>query len=318
MKITKVNNYTFPAKNAQGSQRVLESLSKELTKQGHSIELLISQDSIVPSEYGKLVNKVSEDTDIIHLHGGLLYEYNLLPVKPWITTAHGGATDAPERLTEVGKYVDNIVFVSNFCSKMYNSDCFVYACADKNEFQFQEKKDNYFLWMAGTDWGNQKGLFHTILLAKKLGFKLKIAGGGKNQEIIDEIKKNQNSKIEYLGFVNGKEKTALLAAARATFMIGTILDACPLTSIESWASGTPVIARNVGVHPEVVKSDVGFVCNSEIDIIKAIATIDKIKPLDCRRYFLENFTSEIAAKKYVEIYKNVLKTGKVIVGCQER
>lgn len=314
MKITKINNYTFPARDAQGTQRMLESLSRELIRQGHEVDLLFNQDSVIPKEYGKLVSKISEDTDIVHLHGGLPAEYDLADLKkPWISTAHGGAVDTLQRMKEVGKYVNNIVFVSNFCSQMYNSKCFIWNAVGIDDFIYREKKDDFFLWMAGTDWGEQKGLFSSILLAKKLGIKLKIAGGGKNKSIINEVKRYCNNKIEYLGFVNGKYKVELLSRARALFMIGDILDACPLSSIEAWASGTPIIARNIGVHPEIVRSDVGFVCSSTTEIIRSIVDIGKIKPENCQKYFLENFTSEIVAKKYVNVYQNVIRNGRVNV-----
>ena len=314
MKICKVNNYTFPARDAQGTQRMLEALSKELVRQGHEVSLFFNQDSVVPEQYGKLVSKVPENVDVVHFHGGIPIEYGLDLKKPWISTAHGGAVDTPERMKEVGKYVNNLVFVSKFCSQMYNSKCFIWNGVGVDDFVYREKKDDYFLWMAGTDWGEQKGLFSSILLAKKLGIKLKIAGGGKNQSIIDEVKKSCNSKIEYLGFVNGKEKVELLAGARALFMIGGILDACPLSSIEAWASGTPIIARNIGVHPEIICPDVGYVCSTSSEIMRSIVTIDKIKPENCRKYFLENFTSEIVAKKYVKVYQNVIEKGSVNTG----
>lgn len=314
MKITKVNNYTFPARDAQGTQRMLEALSKELVKQGHEVNLLINKDSVVPKEYGKLVDKIPQDTDIVHLHGGIPHEYGLeLKDTPWISTAHGGAQDTSERMRQVGNYINNLVFVSNFCSKMYNSNCFIWNGVGVDDFVYKEKKDDFFLWMAGTDWGEGKGLFSSITIAKKLGLKLKIAGGGKNQSIIDEIKRSCNQKIEFLGFVNGKEKMELLSNTKALLMIGNILDACPLSTIEAWASGTPIIARDLGVYPEIIRNDVGFVCSTSTDIIRSIVGVDKINPLDCRKYFLENFTSVIVANKYVKVYEQVIKSGKVNV-----
>lgn len=293
---------------------MLEATSKELVRQGHEVSLLLNQDSVVPESYGRLVIDIPEDVDVVHLHGGVPAEYDLADLKkPWISTAHGGAVDTLQRMKEVGKYVDNLVFVSNFCSQMYNSKCFIWNGVGIDDFVYREKKDDFFLWMAGTDWGEQKGLFSSISIAKKLGLKLKIVGGGKNQLIIDEIKRNCNQKIEFLGFMNGKEKVELLSNARALLMIGNILDACPLSVIEAWASGTPIIARNIGVYPEIVKNDVGFVCSTDTDIVRALVNVGKINPQDCRKYFLENFTSEIVANKYIKVYEQVIKTGKVNV-----
>ena len=53
MKICKVNNYTAPAKHAQGAQMVLEALSYQFQKDGHEISLLLNNDS--KCDFGKLV-----------------------------------------------------------------------------------------------------------------------------------------------------------------------------------------------------------------------------------------------------------------------
>ncbi len=310
MKICKINNYTAPAKDSQGTQRVLEALTKELVSQGHEVSLLINQDSVC--EYGRLVQKIPDDTDIVHIHGGFPIEYGIDKDKyRWISTAQGGGVDSPERMREVWKYVNNIVFVSQFCANMYESNCVVYNCAQGSELLYREKKDRYFLWLGGTDWGEQKGLFTSIMLAKKLGLRLKIAGGGTNQNIIADIKRYCDSKIEYLGFVNGAEKANLIADAKALLMLGTIPDACPVTNLEALASGTPIIARRAGAHPEIVSPDVGFVCDTPQDIVRAIVSIGKINPFDCRNKYLFNYRPEIIAKKYVSIYEKVIKLGHV-------
>ena len=309
MKICKVNNYTAPAKHAQGAQMVLEALSYQFQKDGHEVSLLLNKGS--KCDFGRLVNKIPEDVDIVHYHGGLPHEYGHNHKLPWVTTSHGGGIDTQERMAEVKKYTDHIIFVSKFCADLYESDCFIYNCLNEQDFVFSDKKDDYFLWIAGTDWGEQKGLFSSIMFAKKLGFKLKIAGGGKNQQIIEEIKRNCGPKIEYLGFVNGREKAELLSKAKALLMIGDILDACPLNNIEALASGTPIIAKNRGSHPEVVNNKVGFVCESSADIVKAIMRIGKINPLDCRKHFENTFSTKIIAKRYITIYESMIKSGTV-------
>jgi glycosyltransferase involved in cell wall biosynthesis len=144
-------------------------------------------------------------------------------------------------------------------------------------------------------------------MAKKMNLKLKIAGTGNNKDTIDQVKSMCNNKIEFLGVVNGQEKKDLLSGAKALFMIGSILDACPLTSIEAWASGTPVIARSVGVHPEIVTNDVGFLCNTDSDISRAILNIEKIDKKKCYNYVVDKFSHTNSAKEYVEIYEKISK-----------
>ncbi len=310
MKICKVNNYTAPARDSQGTQRVLEALGRQLTKEGHEVSLLINKGSA--TDFGKVVERIPDDVDVVHYHGGFPEEYGQDRRKGvWISTVHGGGQDSPSETAEKREWKNNLVFVSDFCAKRCESQTYIHNCVQEEDFPYREKKDDYFLWMAGTDWGEEKGLFSSLMFAKKMGFKLKIAGGGKNRAIIDEIKKNCDSKIQYLGFVNGKEKAELLAGAKGLLMIGSILDACPVNVLEAFACGTPVVAKNKGSHPEIVKKDVGFVCDTAPQITKAIFEIEKIKPEACRNYYLQNFTPEIAVKKYLSVYKNMLEYGKV-------
>jgi len=310
LNIVMVHEYTAPAKNAQGAARMVESLSRELARKGHNIYLLINERSI--TDIAPIVRDVPSDCDIVHYHSASPDTHGHDPdAFRWISTPHGGGTDTPEIVNKHKHLCNHIVFVSKFCADLYGSSCFVHVCADPNDLVFRQKKDDYFLWIGSTDWGDEKGLFISILMAKKMGIKLKIAGGGKNQQIIDHVKSSCNDKIEYLGFVNGKEKAELIAGAKALLMLGGIPDACPLTVIESLGSGVPIIASTAGSYPELVNDKVGFICHNRVDFYKAVANIGKIDPVDCRNYFLSEFTPEIAAKRYLEVYNNMINFGDV-------
>ena len=310
MKITQVSQYTAPANNSMGTQRVLESLSYTLEKMGHEISLLINPDSILP--FGTIVNTIPSDTDIVHYQGGWPEEYGKTRDKhKWISTVHGGGQDSPKERQEKRENKNNLVFVSQFIANMCDSKAVIHNCIVEQEMIYSENKENYFLWLGGTDWGEQKGLFSVIDLAKKLHFNLKIVGGGQNQEIIHGIHQEINgcSNIEFLSLLNGVEKAQVLSKAKALFMIGKIADACPLTTIEALACGTPVIARNIASHPEMIGEKAGFLCDSDIDIVKAILNINKINPRDCRNRYDTMFSQEVVAKKYIQYYEHILQHG---------
>ncbi|MHA2366122.1 MAG: glycosyltransferase [Candidatus Hodarchaeales archaeon] len=310
MKIVQACEYTAPARDSMGAERYLEALSKGLIANGHEVFLLINKDS--QTDIAPIVTEVSEDVDIVHYHGGFPEDYGVLNTIPWITTNHGGGYDTPETFSGIGEYKKHIVSVSKFVMDKSGLHQYVHTGIDQDEFIFRDKKDDYYLWIGGTDWGENKGLFSAINLARKLKIKLKIAGSGYNWNNIERIKQNSFDNIEYLGSINGKEKAEVIAGAKAIFMIGNILDACPMTVSEALISGTPVIARNIAVHPELINSDIGFLCDNESDIVRAILLVDKIDPYKCRKYAMENFSKEKLAEKYVNIYKNVVEYGNVI------
>ena len=141
---------------------------------------------------------------------------------------------------------------------------------------------------------------------------LKIAGSGKNQHIIDEIKRHCNSKIEYLGAVNGQQKAELISKASAVILYTRLNDACPLVVAESLISGTPIVGSTNGSLPElIVDGQTGILCKNENELPKAITNISKINPEDCRQYAIDHFSNIVACEKYLKLYNNMILYGNV-------
>jgi hypothetical protein len=303
VKITQVCNYIAPARDSMGAERVVEYLTKGLVELGHTVEMKLHPDTLqCPVEGASLVSEISSDTDVIQFHGWEkeYFDYG----NKWFTLIHGYSL---HQLPELAKDNPRVIAVSKFAANSINVPNFVHTCVDPSMFAYKDKKQDYFLWMAGLDWGEGKGLFTTITLAKILRIKLKIAGAGKNQNIINEVKRLCDDKIEFVGPVNGKEKAELLANAKAYILLTQLPDACPATISEALISGTPIIGSTMGALPELVNKDVGILCDGSSDFAKAVATIGKIKPKDCYDYAMENFHYVKAAKKFLQIYESVLK-----------
>jgi glycosyltransferase involved in cell wall biosynthesis len=263
-----------------------------------------------------LVKEIPRDCDIVHFHQWEPTRKNygeLAEGKPWVVTLHGGGMEETKgEWYEKTTKNPHMICVSKFVSSRLNCPAYVWTCADPEEFIYKKEKKDYFLFMAGIDWGNGKGLFDTIQLAKKMKFKLKIAGTGKNQSIINKVKFLCDKNIEYIGSVNGQEKAEILSKAKALILLTRLPDACPTTVSESLMSGTPIIGSNAGSMSEIVFHGVtGFICKSESDVAKATLNITKINPEKCRAVALELFSSSAAAKKYLHYYTKMLECGSV-------
>ena len=297
-------NYTYPAKNSQGSERVVEALTKGFVKLGHETVMHINPNS--KNTPAPVVAEIPQTFDIVHCQGENFSNCGI----PWISSVHGGGNDS---LDAPWKTDPHFVCVSDYICKLVGKKQFVHSCVDPDDFIYSDKKDDYFLWYSGLDWGwTNKGLDVALSLAKKMGFKLKIAGAGKNQQIIDEIKRHCNSKIEYVGPVNGQQKAELISKAKAFIFYTRLNDACPLTVSEALISGTPVIASTNGSLPElIVNEQTGFLCKNENELPKAIANIQKINPEDCRKYAMEHFSNIVACEKYIKLYNNMILYGTV-------
>jgi glycosyltransferase involved in cell wall biosynthesis len=310
VKIAMVRDYTAPAKDSQGAGRIMESLAKRFLHLGHEVVMKLSPDST--SAPAPLVDEVPTDCDIIHYNQwSTTFDHDKFHT-PWIVTIHGGGMETDPDFFKVTDANPHVVCVSEFVRKRLNCYKYIWNCSDPEDFIFEDKKEDYFLWMAGTDWGESKGLFTTIRLAKKLRFKLLIAGSGKNQNIIDTIKSLCDDKIKYIGSINGIIKAEVLSKARALILLTQVGDACPTVVSECMLSGTPIIASTNGAMPELITDKVGFVCKNDQDFTRAVLKIGKIDPHECRKWGMTEMSSGITAGRYLQCYNNMINFGKVI------
>jgi glycosyltransferase involved in cell wall biosynthesis len=310
MKICQIHPYKAPARDSMGAERVVESITKGLLRAGHEVVMKLHPESTdLPA---LLVEEVPDDCDIIHYHQ---WEPDQIDYdkygKPWVVTIHGGGMNETPEWLEATKDNPNVICVSKFVAEKVGGLDYVWTSSEPDDFIYDNNKENYFLWMAGTDWGESKGLFSTIMLAKRMRFNLKIAGSGRSIETINQIMNLCDDKIQYEGSVNGKAKAKLLSKAKALILLTQVADACPTTFGEAMLSGTPVIGSENGAMPELINEKIGFVCQSVQDVAKAVLTIGSIDPAACRDYGIKCFTSDIAAGKYLQLYENMLNCGSI-------
>ena len=306
MKIVQWCDYKGKAHGSMGSERVVESLTKGFLKLGHEVLMRVHPDSIdMPAP---VVTEIPPDAEIIHAHGNSSKELSQYGVN-FVSTVHGGGSDS---LNALWKTDPHFICVSDYICKLVGKKQFVHSCVDPDDFVYSDKKDDYFLFISGLDWGEMKGLFTAISLAKKMGFKLKIAAAGKNQQILEEVRRHCNSKIEYVGGVEGQQKAELISKAKAIILYTRLNDACPLTVAESLISGTPIIGSINGSLPElIVDGKTGLLCKNENELPKAIFNISQINSEDCRQYAVDNFSNIVACEKYLKLYNNMILYGDV-------
>jgi glycosyltransferase involved in cell wall biosynthesis len=73
------------------------------------------------------------------------------------------------------------------------------------------------------------------------------------------------------------------------------------------ASGTPVIAMELGSTPEVIaQGETGFLCQSVDECVAAIARVPQLNRLACREYVENNFSVQRMADGYEAVYQQIL------------
>jgi glycosyltransferase involved in cell wall biosynthesis len=101
----------------------------------------------------------------------------------------------------------------------------------------------------------------------------------------------------------GERKAELLAGARAMLFPTQFNEAFGLVIAEALMSGTPVICSDKGACPELVSPDVGFVCSTMDDYVRAFEQVDRISRSACREKALREFHYLRMAQEYVREYE---------------
>jgi glycosyltransferase involved in cell wall biosynthesis len=286
----------LPVKKYGGTQRIAVNLMKEQVNRGHKVYLLSLAGTHLPSINVTTIKKpirnfedyIPDNIDIVHLYG----TPQETPPKPYLVLIEGNGKPGE-------KFLPNTVFVSRNHAVRHGSTHYIYNGIKLDSFTYREKKENYFVFLSKVSW-KVKNVDLAIRLAKVMGFKLIVAGGRKLS-----FRKN----IKFIGEVDDREKTELLAGARALIFPTNWEEPFGLVTIEALASGTPVITTNKGAMPEVVTPDVGFRCNTFEEFKEAINRVDEISPRKCRERVEENFTAEIMTRKYIKAYEKIVQTG---------
>lgn len=98
----------------------------------------------------------------------------------------------------------------------------------------------------------EKGVGTLIRAAARAGVRLRIAGTGPEGDALKALAAEVGGNIEFLGFVSGDPLWKLLCEARAVVLPSEWYENAPMSVLEAYASGKPVIGARIGGIPEMV------------------------------------------------------------------
>jgi glycosyltransferase involved in cell wall biosynthesis len=162
---------------------------------------------------------------------------------------------------------------------------------DPAHYKYSEEKEDYYLMICRQAW--RKGLQIAFQTTKAIGAKLIIAGQP------SEETKVYPSHVEFLGYIDEKEKVDLLSHAKALFQPTLYNAPFEGVTIEAGMSGTPVITTDQGCFTETVLPCLtGYRCNVLKEFVKAAKDVESIEPAYCREWTIANYSPEVCARKY--------------------
>ncbi|MDI3513651.1 MAG: hypothetical protein PWP40_880 [Rhodocyclaceae bacterium] len=142
-----------------------------------------------------------------------------------------------EKLTYIPNYIDSFQYIPE-----YNSG-------------------DYFLYFGRL--APEKGVATLMRAAKASNVKLKIVGIGPLEADLKALQENLQGDIHFLGYRSGSELQSLIRGARATVLPSEWYENAPMSILESYALGTPVIGAQIGGIPEmIIEGETGWTFKS--------------------------------------------------------
>lgn len=164
-------------------------------------------------------------------------------VHRWLNTYQG-------KLDKV--VVPSRFFMEKFIEWGWRRDQFVHIpnYVDATRFEPGYDAADYFLYFGRL--APEKGVATLMRAAKAAGVKLKIAGTGPIEAELHALQGQLQGDIEFLGYCSGAELHDLIRNAKAMVLPSEWYENAPMSVLESYALGTPVIGARIGGIPEMV------------------------------------------------------------------
>ena len=223
------------------------------------------------------------------------------------------------------KFIDRFIMVSKFILKKHivykpqlqDKVVQIYNFLEIEGLMPDVSHKNYYLYVGRLS--PEKGVLTLLNAWCKMGnIKLKIVGSGKlENEVKAFIKQHSMCNVDFLGFKEGEELENLIRNAKFTILPSEWYENNPMSVLESFALGTPVLASDIGGIPELVKNgETGFLFKAK-NHNSIIQSVEKAEALSQHQYSLmsqtaykfvkENLNQEVFYNRLSELYNQLLE-----------
>lgn len=98
-----------------------------------------------------------------------------------------------------------------------------------------------------------KGVATVVKAAIQAGVKLHVVGTGPDEAFVRQLASGHEDRVIFHGYRQGKSLWAIVGQARASILASEIYENAPVSVLESYAMGKPVIGARIGGIPEMVR-----------------------------------------------------------------
>ena len=223
--------------------------------------------------------------------------------------------------------IDGLVFVSNFAHRKHiecmpqlslTRSIVSYNTASALDPQFiSQKRGNYFLFFGRLS--SEKGIKTLIeAFADLEGLQLKIVGTGPEEEALKQYiaQHGSRSEVEFVGYRNGDALKELIRDASFVVVPSEWYENNPMTIIEAYTAGIPVIGAKIGGIPEIIdEGQTGYLFEpGNVEQLRgAILQATQLSDADyttmsnaARKFAAENFSEERSYDNIINLYNSII------------
>ena len=162
----------------------------------------------------------------------------------------------------------------------------------------------------------EKGIIPMLHAWKATNHPLKIFGTGPLQQEVEQLAQHSPN-IQYMGFQSRETISKHLAGATALVVPSVCYESMPLSVLEAYSLGIPVLASNIVILSEMVVplyTGLRFDPNHHSDIIKTLTDWLNISPEkkkkeiqeNCRQEYLHKYERTLVMEQLEQIYSDTL------------
>ena len=222
--------------------------------------------------------------------------------------------------------LDGVIYVSNFSKQkhlQYNTNfsevpslVLYNFVAQSNRHYLAQNERRYFLYFGRLS--HEKGL-HTLIEAFRQmpDLPLKIVGTGpEEKDLIDYVCVNKIANIEFMGFKTGDTLKKLVAEAAFVLVPSEWYENNPMTIIEAYSMGVPVIGAKIGGIPEILpdgKTGFLFAPKDAADLKNVVTRASQLNASDYKamrdnalQFADDNFGERLYYQKLIDFYEKII------------
>lgn len=183
---------------------------------------------------------------------------------------------------------------------------------DCKEFQPNYAAGDYFVYFGRLS--EEKGIATLIDATVSAGIKLRVVGTGPLEAELKQKAKASNADIQFMGYQSGEPLKQLVAQSKAVVVPSEWYENAPLSIMEAYGLGKPVIGAEIGGIPELIRrSETGdiFSSGNADELAKCLSGFNQLPDTEIeqmgregRRWMEEEFSSDRYVARVLELYQS--------------